>query len=176
MKSTHTDDEQQGGCFSWGSLVADIETISGISAQLMFKILVRNFGKTLILSSIGQICPSCLLTNIMYITVLICSTQNELTYNRHCFEAPVAATSPGSTHRCDDLLPFALPLSACLSILPIKPTDNSLARPLNTQAALGKGSIMDTSPQEAQPWPYSGTSQTTTINKQMFIFVSCFAL
>lgn len=63
----------------------------------------------------------------------------------------MATTSLGSTHGCDDLLPFALPLSACLSILPIKPTDNSLASPLNTQAAPGRGSIMDTLPQEQPP-------------------------
>lgn len=100
--------------------------------------------------------------------------QNEPIYNRHCFEAPVATTCFGSTHHCDDLLPFALPLSACQSILPIKPTDNSLASPLNTQAAPGRRSIMDTSPQDQPPWPYTGTSQTTTINKRLFILVLCF--
>lgn len=91
--------------------------------------------------------------------------------NRHCFVAPVATISLGSTHRCDDLLPFALPLSACLSILPIKPTDNSMASPLNTQAAPGRGSIMDTSPQEQPPWPYTGTSQTTTQHKLANLFI-----
>lgn len=68
---------------------------------------------------------------------------------------------------------FVLPLAACLSILPIKPTDNSLASPLNTLAAPGSRSIMDTSPQEQAPWPYAVTSQTAIINKQMFIKVLC---
>lgn len=100
---------------------------------------------------------------------------NEPIYNRHCFEAPVATTSFGSTHHCDALLLFALPLSACQSILPIKPTDNSLARPLNTQAAPGRRSIMDTSPQDQPPWPYTGTSKNHN-HKQTNVYFGRWAL
>lgn len=88
----------------------------------------------------------------------------------------MATISFGSTHCCDDMLPFVLPLSACQSILPIRPTDNGLASPLKTQAAVGRRSIMDTSPQDQLPWPYPGTPQTTTISKQMFILALCFAV
>lgn len=56
----------------------------------------------------------------------------------------MATMSFGSTHGCDDVLLFALPLSVCQSILPIKPTDNFMANPLNAQAAAGRGSIMNT--------------------------------
>lgn len=101
---------------------------------------------------------------------------NEPIYNRHCFEAPVATTSFGSTHHCDDLLLFALPPpSACQSILPIKPTDNSLASPLNTQAAPGRRSIMDTSPQDQPPWPYTGTSKNHN-HKQTNVYFGRWAL
>lgn len=68
------------------------------------------------------------------------------------------------------LATVVLPLPARLSIPSIEPTDNSLARPLDTQAAPGRKSIINTSPQEQLPWPYAGTSLTATINKQMLIW------
>lgn len=70
--------------------------------------------------------------------------QTKHIYDKPCFRAPMATLSFGSTHGCDDVLLFALPLSACQSILPIKPTDNFMASPLNAQAAAGRGSIMNT--------------------------------
>lgn len=65
-------------------------------------------------------------------------------YDKPCLKAPMAIVSFGSTHGCDDVLLFAFPLSACQSILPIKLTDNFMAKPLNAQATAGRGSIMNT--------------------------------
>lgn len=65
-------------------------------------------------------------------------------YDKPCLKAPMAIMSFGSTHGCDDMLLFALPLSACQSILPIKLTDNFMGKPLNAQATAGRGSIMNT--------------------------------
>lgn len=97
------------------------------------------------------ICSSCPLIQ-HEINVGRCSLHNGLQtdhQDKHmdhkpCFKAPVATTSFGSTHGCDDVLLFALSLSACQSILPIKPTDNFMANPLNAQAAAGRGSIINT--------------------------------
>lgn len=80
----------------------------------------------------------------------------------------MAIVSFGSTHGCDDVLLFALPLSACQSILPIKLTDNFMAKPLNAQATAGRGSIMNTCWMESESGLVRVETSIPTIHLRMW--------
>lgn len=91
-------------------------------------------------------------------------------YDKPCLKAPMAIMSFGSTHGCDDVLLFALPLSACQSILPIQLTDNFMAKPLNAQATAGRGSIMNTCWMESESDLVRVETSIPTIHLRMWPF------